>query len=107
MSFVFIEKGVNNFKISYSTQLIVEPQSRLYNVSAETCSEMCIFEDSYLCRSFDYFVDKNTCFLYKENVKDKIYINLKIENNPNCNHYSSKYDNYFTPCDSMSFIDIK
>lgn len=53
----------------------------VFNVSVERCAEICIREDSYLCRSFNYYLDTNDCGLYRENRVDETYggVDLKLE----------------------------
>ena len=59
-----LENTVEDFKLVPQTQLDVTPQTRLINTTVEACAEMCTFVDSYLCRSFDYFISSNNCNLY-------------------------------------------
>ncbi len=84
------EKPLSDYQLVPQTQMGVAAQTKLSNASVEFCAEICSREDNYLCRSFDYFTDKRECQLYKENVKDKIYINLGLTQNENADHYSSK-----------------
>ena len=46
-------------------------------------------EDAYMCRSFDYNIKSNECFLYVENIKDEIFMDLKRNQSSEFNHYSS------------------
>jgi len=50
---------------------------------------MCSFSDSFVCRSFDFFIDTNNCYLYKENLKDINFPDIFGIKNENCSHYSS------------------
>lgn len=68
----------------------LKPQSSIGNLTVEACAELCALEDAYLCRSFDFIAPTRTCNLFKENVKDKIYFNLNLQQNVDCNHYSSR-----------------
>ena len=47
-------------------------------------------EDAYICRSFDYKIISNECFLYEENIVDEIFVDLKRNQSSEYNHYSSK-----------------
>ena len=77
--------------------LQINAKSIMNGISVESCAEQCVFEDSYLCRSFDYNIDKNVCYLYTENLKDEIFMDLKKNQSLITNHYSSyiKYINIF------------
>ena len=87
----FLEKPLADYQLVPQTQLGVFAQTKLFNASVEYCAEICSREDNYLCRSFDFLTDKRECMLYKENLKDNIYIDLVVTQNANSNHYSSKY----------------
>lgn len=78
-----------DFQLVPSIELQISAKSIFYEVTVEECAELCVYEDSYLCRSFDYKLDKK-CFLFSENIKDEIFVDLKKTENPNSNHYSSK-----------------
>jgi hypothetical protein len=71
-------------------QFNVAAQAELVNASVEMCSTQCTYMESFVCRSFDFLVDKRTCLMYKENLKDKVHADLQLVENKNCNHYSSK-----------------
>lgn len=74
-----------------NTELGLVPQSRLFNVTAETCAEQCVNEDSYLCRSFVFYFDRNECLMYLENLADEINTDLKMVGNEFANFYSRLY----------------
>ncbi|CAF0709531.1 unnamed protein product [Brachionus calyciflorus] len=82
---------IDDFKLASGYQLNVNPTVKYLNVSVERCAVICSYTEAFVCRSFDYFIDTNTCFLYKENVKDKIHINVELKPNEICNHYSREY----------------
>ena len=82
---------MSDYQLVEQQQLQVAPQTKLANASVEYCAELCSLEDSYLCRSFDYFIETNECQLYKENVKDgKFNASIVAAYNQKTNHYSSK-----------------
>ncbi len=66
-------------------------KSKYKDVSVEKCAELCVNEESYLCRSFNYYDNDNSCYLYDANLVDKIYYQIKTSPNENTNHYSSIY----------------
>lgn len=82
---------MDDFKIAEGKKLNVKPQATYYNTSVEVCATMCSYLESFVCRSFDYFVVTNDCFLYKENIKDKIHSNIELVDNAISNHYSSNF----------------
>ena len=82
-----------DFQLVPQTQLSIEPQTKYYNTTVASCAQMCEFIDSYVCRSFDFFINDNTCHLYKENLKDINFPNVVGIANLNCSHYSSKIKN--------------
>ena len=93
-----IEKGVNEFELIPQTQLTllsgvpITARSTLANVSVEICSEACLLTDAFVCRSFDFFLDSNSCYLYTQNIVDKFDETVfKFTKNNNSNHYSSKH----------------
>jgi hypothetical protein len=71
-------------------QLNVKPSSEFLNTTVDICATLCEFMDSFLCRSFDFLTNDNTCFLYKENLKDQLFENVVGVDNPLSQHYSSK-----------------
>ncbi|RNA22484.1 antigen B membrane, partial [Brachionus plicatilis] len=81
-------RAINNFEEVVQTQLSIKPQSNILNQSIEGCAEICSFQDGYLCRSFDYDIEKKECYLYRENLVDKNFLDLGIKSNKNVNHYS-------------------
>ncbi len=84
-------KGNNfdDFKLVAQTQMSVTPQTKFFDSTVEICAQMCSFTDSFICRSFDFLIDTNTCYLYKENLKDINFPNVYGIKNENCSHYSS------------------
>lgn len=88
-------RALNDFQIVYHTRLSVEPQTKLTDTRVESCAEICVFDDSFFCRSFDYDTEKNTCYLYKENIVDRFNFELGIKTDKNINHYSSNVFKYF------------
>lgn len=84
----FSRKAINDFQPVSQTQLGIQPVSTIKNTTVETCAELCYADDSFFCRSFDFFMDLNQCNLYKENLKDKNLIDLKLTKNQLCTHYS-------------------
>ncbi|CAF0709535.1 unnamed protein product [Brachionus calyciflorus] len=87
----FSKRALNDFKFVAHTQLKAKPETQLTNTSVESCAEICVLDDSFFCRSFDYFIDTRTCLLYKENIIDKFSKDLGITTNLNVNHYSREY----------------
>ena len=67
----------------------LEQRVSLFNLTVDGCAEQCVYEDSFFCRSFDYFLETNECRLRTENLVDKL-IDLKVTPNELVNHYSSK-----------------
>lgn len=47
-------------------------------------------EDSYLCRSFNYY-SSGMCSLFTENIVDKINSQIDIARNENSTHYSRQF----------------
>lgn len=86
-----LEKSLADFLLVPATELKIKSKSKLFGVSVEQCAELCVFEDSYLCRSFQHYTNISLCYLFAENLKDEIYIDLKKIQNPNSNYYSSIY----------------
>lgn len=86
-----LEKAINDYQIVPQTQLGIQAQTTIRNTTVERCAEQCYLEDGYFCRSFDFFMDRDECNLYKENIKDKPFVDLKLTKNQLCNHYSSKF----------------
>lgn len=74
------------------TQLERDPQTTYFNVTVENCAQMCEQTEDYICRSFDYFNSKSTCYLYQENLQD-IDKAGKVtgKTNEDCSHYSRLY----------------
>lgn len=87
----FSRKALSEFKLYPQTQLGVTPKTKVQRSSVEGCALLCAFDDSFLCRSFDFFTETEECYLYRENIVDKSKIDLKIKNNPKCSHYSREY----------------
>ena len=104
--FAIVEKTINDFTMVPQMQLSVAPLSRLYNASVAACSAQCTFMEAFVCRSFDFLVDTNTCLFYKENMKDKIHIDIKLLPNPNCTHYSSSkmFDTSFSYVNLLKLV---
>lgn len=86
----YSRKAINDYDEIPKIQLGVAATSVIANTSIERCAEACSSEDNYLCRSFDYLLDSSACYLYKENLKDKIYKDLKVKTNDMSTHFSSK-----------------
>jgi hypothetical protein len=93
--FSFKEKAINDFEANPNAQLDVQAQSELFNSSIDRCAEMCVLEDSYICRSFDFLSDTNTCLLHRENLKDRLFVKLNVNANPVSTHYSSIRKRFF------------
>ena len=70
----------------------LKPISQIYNTTVETCATLCTYEESVLCRSFTYYLNTGNCLLYKENLADKIYTEIKTQYNQMSNHYSRKFN---------------
>ena len=79
-----------DFQLVPEIQLNVNPESKYFNVSVETCAQICTLAEAFLCLSFDFFTDTNACFLYKVNLKDKLSPNVFGVENLACQHYTSK-----------------
>ena len=71
----------------------IKPESILNDMTAERCAEICYLEDSFVCRSFDYSLEKSSCFLYSQSIKDRDKINLEIVTDLSFNHYSRSKTN--------------
>lgn len=61
----------------------------MFQTTAERCAESCVAEDSFFCRSFDFFVDTESCFLYEVNIKDKLFTAIELIDSTTTTHYSS------------------
>jgi len=77
--------------VSKKYKIGLEAASMIFNVTAERCAEICILEDSYLCRSFNYYLDTGNCGLYKENLVDERSVDLKLEMTEFVDLYSRLY----------------
>ena len=60
-------------------------------MSVETCAEQCVMEDSYLCRSFNYYSNSGMCSLFTENIVDKINSQIDLSPNEYSTHYSRQF----------------
>jgi hypothetical protein len=83
------ELAISDYQLFSRTQLGEKPSSTIPIATVEGCAELCTLEDSYLCRSFDFYPESRQCNLFRENVKDSAFVKLNIIDNPSCNHYSS------------------
>lgn len=75
------------------TQLSATPETKYFNTTVQICAQMCTHIEAFVCKSFDFLIYENTCFLYKEKLKDNMYPNVYGINNANCSHYSSNIQN--------------
>lgn len=86
----FLGENIDDFKLVAGYQLNVKPHTKYINISVERCASVCSYMEAFVCRSFDFFIDSNVCWLYEENVKDNIHLDVELISNKNSNHYSSK-----------------
>ncbi|RMZ95133.1 antigen B membrane [Brachionus plicatilis] len=87
----FSRENIDDYKLVAGYQLNVKPEAKYVNTSVDRCASVCSYMEAFVCRSFDYLIDTNVCWLYKENVKDNIHSNVELFSNKNSNHYSREY----------------
>jgi len=81
----YSRRSLFDYQLVPNIQLSVKPQLVFYNWTAEKCALSCEMNEKFVCRSFDFLSDENTCYLYRDNLKDGI---TGIDN-MNSTHYSS------------------
>jgi len=82
----YSRRALFDYQLVPHTQLSVQPQLVQFNWTAERCALSCEMNEKFVCRSFDFFANETTCYLYKENLKDGI----SGVDNMDSSHYSSE-----------------
>lgn len=86
----YSRKSINDFDELSQTEVVnYEASTKYFNISLETCAELCIYSDQYECRSLSFYIDTNTCYLYSVSLADGLKIETRT--NINCNHYTRTY----------------
>lgn len=75
-------------------------QTSLNVTAIEDCAKLCSIYSEFKCQSFDTCVNDDhniSCFLYEMNMITKLKHNnhLQYIDDDKCNHYSSKFHNYY------------
>ncbi|XP_064606544.1 uncharacterized protein LOC135471299 [Liolophura sinensis] len=85
----YSRRYVDDFKLSLGKMIVFKDNYIINGVSGEECAKLCVEEESFSCKSFDFCANTTQCRLSSANL-DGIG-QVTIQDSAYCNHYTRQY----------------